>query len=183
MSEVTLRRAPDFTLPILGGGRFTLSEHRGKIVVVNFWSAECPWSRRADVVLVYRHGTWGQKYVQLVGVASNANEPEEEIRHEVENRHIKYPILLDLDQRVANLYKAETTPQFYILDRQGVLRYTGALDDATAGRRRPKVIYVDRAVASLLQDKTPSPTVTSPYGCAIVRAAPTTGTALQKVDM
>ena len=183
MSEVTIRRAPDFTLPVLGGGRFTLSEQRGKIVVVNFWSAECPWSRRADVVLVYRHVTWSQKGVQIVGIASNANEPEEELRYEAENRHMKYPILLDLDQRVANLYKAETTPQFYILDRQGVLRYTGALDDATAGRRRPKIIYVDRAVTSLLQDKTPSPTVTSPYGCSIVRTAPTAGTALQKVDM
>jgi len=183
MSELTVRRAPDFSLPMVGGGRLTLSELRGKIAVINFWSAECPWSRRADVVLVYRHITWEQKGVRILGIASNVNEPEEEIRYEVENRHVKYPILLDPDQKVANLYKAEITPHFFIMDRQGVLRYTGALDDATAGRRRPKVIYVDRAVTALLQEKTPNPTVTSPYGCSIIRAAPTTGTALQKVDM
>ena len=171
MSDEPPRRLPDFNLPKLGGGRLSLTELRGNIIVLNFWSAECPWSRRADVVLTYRHLTWERKGVRIVGIACNVNEPEQEIHAEVETRHIKYPILLDQDQKVANLYRVETTPQFYIADKQGILRYMGALDDASANRRRPRVIHVDQAVTALLNDSLPNPAVTSPYGCAIVRAS------------
>jgi peroxiredoxin len=171
MPDEPVRRLPDFNLPRLGGGRLSLAELRGNIIIINFWSAECPWSRRADVVLTYRHLTWERKGVRIVGIACNVNEPEQEIRAEAETRHIKYPILLDADQKIASLYHVETTPQFYIADRQGVLRYMGALDDASANRRRPRIIYVDHAVTALLNDKLPDPPVTSPYGCAIVRAS------------
>ena len=51
------RLAPDFTLSVVDGSRMSLSDWRGFIVVINFWSAECPWSRRADVLLVYRQLT------------------------------------------------------------------------------------------------------------------------------
>lgn len=171
MSEEATRRLPDFSLPKLGGGRLSLAELRGHIIVLNFWSAECSWSRRADVVLVYRQVLWERKGVRIVGVACNVNESETEIRAEAEIRHVHYPILLDLDQKVANLFRVETTPQFYITDKQGVLRYMGALDDASASHRRPRRLYVDEAVTALLNDKLPNPAITSPYGCAIVRGS------------
>ena len=124
------RLAPDFTLSAVDGGRLSLSDWRGFIVIINFWSAECPWSRRADVLLVYRQLTWEAKGVRIVGVACNANESETEIRYEIANRHLRYPVVLDFDRRMTNLYKAETTPHFFVLDRQGIARYIGALDDA-----------------------------------------------------
>ena len=40
--------APDFTLPDLNSDHHSLSDFFGRIVVLNFWSAECPWSSRAD---------------------------------------------------------------------------------------------------------------------------------------
>jgi len=163
------RLAPDFSLSALRGGRFSLSDGRGQIVVINFWSAECPWSRRADVVLVYRQLTWKPKGVQIIGIVSNINEPQTEVHYEAENRGVNYPLLLDFDHKVADLYKAETTPHFFVLDRQGFVRYTGALDDATLEQRRPKTIYLDRAVSAILDDRTPNPAATPPYGCALVR--------------
>ncbi len=174
MSDLLNRFAPDFTLPPLTGGRFSLSEQRGNIVVLTFWSAECPWSRRADVLLVYRMPIWSAKGVRIVGVASNAGESENEILLEAENRGVKYPVVLDPEHRVADLYRAETTPQFFILDRKGVVRYAGALDDATFKRPRPKVIYVDRAVTAMLENHLPEPPATLPFGSSLVRyAAPT----------
>lgn len=163
------RLAPDFTLSTVLGGRASLSDLRGFVVVVNFWSADCAWSRRADVLLVYRQLTWDAKGVRVVGLASNANETEGQIRYEVENRHVRYPVALDYGHRIADLYKAETTPHFFVLDRQGLVRYVGALDDATAQARNSKTFHLDRAVTALLDNKLPDPAWTAAYGCSIVR--------------
>lgn len=162
--------APDFALPIIGGGgRLILSDLRGQCVVIHFWSAECPWSRRADLILVYRQTAWDKINVRLVGVACNANEPESEIRSEAESRHVKYPIVADYAQDISNAYRVQTTPHFVILDRRGVIRYCGAIDDATANQRIPKTIYLDRAIYAITREQTPNPAVTQPYGSPIVR--------------
>jgi peroxiredoxin len=170
------RLAPDFSLPMVEGGRFSLSAWRGFVVVVNFWSAECTWSRRADVLLVYRALTWEPKGVRIVGVACNANEPESEVRYEAQYRNLKYPVVLDTEQRVTNLYKAEMTPEFFVLDRQGTVRYTGALDNATPRSRDGRTLYLDMAVSALLADRMPDPASTPPFGCSIVRRVPALGT-------
>ncbi len=176
MSELINRFAPDFTLPALSGGRLSLSDWRGQIVVMTFWSAECPWSRRADVLMVYRSLSWSPKGVRLLGIAANADETDLEILHEAENRGVKYPIALDLERSVADAYKAQTTPHFFVMDRRGVIRYTGALDDANFKQPRPKVIYLDRAVTALLDNRNPEPAVTLPFGSSLVRVAPTRDT-------
>lgn len=169
MSELLNRFAPNFTLPAVSGARLSLSDFRGQIIVLTFWSAGSAWSRRADVLLVYRMPTWEPKGVRIVGVASNFSETDTEILHEAERRGVRYPVLLDMDQSVANTYRAQTTPHFFIIDRRGVVRYTGALDDASMQKPRPKVLYVDLAVNALLENKTPDPALTLPYGNEIAR--------------
>ena len=170
------RLAPDFNLPALIGSRVSVADLRGYVVVINFWSADCAWSRRADVMLVYRQLTWESKGVRIVGVASNANETESQIRYEMENRHLRYPIVMDYDARTADIYKAQVTPQFYVLDRQGLVRYVGALDDASEKSRDAKQFHLDRAVTNILANATPDPAFTQPFGCAIVRQASAAGT-------
>ena len=169
------RLVPDFTLSMVDGGRLSLSDWRGFIVVIHFWSAECAWSRRADVLLVYRQLTWQTKGVRIVGLASNGNETENEIRYEMQNRHMNYPVVIDFDHRMADLYKAETTPHFFLLDRQGLARYVGALDDATAEARDARIYYLDKAVSALLNNRSPEPAFTPAYGCDIARQTGKTG--------
>jgi peroxiredoxin len=163
------RLAPDFNLPALVGSRVSVAGLRGYVVVINFWSADCAWSRRADVMLVYRQLTWEAKGVRIVGVACNVNETESQIRYEIENRHVRYPVVIDYDARTADLYKAEVTPQFFVLDRQGLIRYVGALDDASEQSRDARQLYLDKAVSALLANQLPDPAATTPFGCAIVR--------------
>ena len=167
MSQLINQPAPSFSLPALGGGRVSLADLRGHIAVINFWSAECPWSRRADLVLLYRHAMWTKAGVKIVGISSTNNEPESELVYEVGVRHIKYTLGLDTSREVAHKYKAEMTPHFFVLDAKGIVRYVGALDDATANRRTPKTIYIDRAVNALLNNRNPAPAVTPVYGSAI----------------
>jgi peroxiredoxin len=168
MSHLLNRFAPDFFLPGVGGGRFALSDWRGQIVVLNFWSAECPWSRRADAALVYRQLSWEPKGVRIVGIASNANETELQVRSEAQSRHLKYPVLFDTNRSVATLYQATTTPHFFVIDRQSYVRYSGALDDVTRKGQKPSTIYLDEAVLALLSNRPPNPLTTAPFGSPMV---------------
>lgn len=171
MSDLLNRFAPDFSLPSVAGPRVSLTDLRGQILVIHFWSAGCAWSRRADAMLVYRMLKWEPLKVRIIGIASNYTETEEEILHEVERRGVRYPVLYDLEQSVASAYRARVTPQFYITDRRGTIRYAGALDDATFQDPRPKTLYVERAVNALVDGHAPDPATTPPYGCDLPRAS------------
>ncbi|HLF01246.1 MAG TPA: redoxin domain-containing protein [Anaerolineales bacterium] len=167
-ADLLNKPAPDFSLPLAGGnGRLALSSWRGHVVIVHFWSAECPWSRRADLVLAYRQLVWEQAQVHILGVACNPTEPESEIRHEIELRRIRYPIVVDYAQDIANLYRVQTTPHLLVVDKHGVIRYIGALDDATASQPIPNTIYLDRAITAILKDQAPAPAFIAPYGSAL----------------
>ena len=89
--------APDFSLPDLNGKLHTLGELRGKLVVINFWSAECPWAERADQLLLPQMKEWGIEVV-LLPVASNANEDTEMIMETANQRHLE-TVLQDAEQK------------------------------------------------------------------------------------
>jgi thiol-disulfide isomerase/thioredoxin len=159
--------APDFTLKDLAGKEHRLADYRGRIALVNFWSAECPWTRRVDLDLLPRLAGWGERTL-LLEVASNANEPLELLRGEAAERNLAW-VLLDRGQKVADLYQAQTTPHFFVIDAQGILRYRGAYDDITFRQRTPTRAYLCDAVEALLAGKTPPLPEAPPYGCTIVR--------------
>ncbi len=73
------RPAPDFELPDLEGIFHSLYDYRGKIVVVNFWSCECPHSERTDRSLMACLVQW-EDQVALLNVASNRNEEPEALK-------------------------------------------------------------------------------------------------------
>lgn len=159
--------APDFILKDLQGDSHRLSQYRGRVVLVNFWSAECPWVERVDRDLLPRLSAWGER-VTLMPVASNANEPPELLLRVATERGMP-PVLYDPRQQVADLYQAVTTPHFFLVDETGVLRYRGAYDDVTFRRRTPRRAYLVEAVEHLLEGEAPGLAETSPYGCTVVR--------------
>ena len=161
--------APEFTLPDLDGRIHMLSDYRGRIVIVNFWSAECPHSERFDTDISACLAQWGMD-VALLSIASNTNEPERMLSAVARQR--KIPVVLrDADQSVAGRYEAQTTPHAFLLDRQGILRYRGAVDDVSFRQREPTRFYLREAVEALLAGHLPEVTDVKPFGCTIVRYA------------
>ncbi len=159
--------APGFTLPDLDRKTHSLTDYVGKIVVVNFWSAECPGVKRTDHTLVNCLKIWGDSVV-LLPIASNANETPEMLTQVAAERGLSF-VLHDTGQRVADIYGVQTTPHLFIIDTEGILRYQGAFDDVTFRQREPTQFYVQQAVESLLTGARPDPAQTPPYGCALVR--------------
>jgi peroxiredoxin len=162
--------APEFHLPDLNGKMHALREHRGRVVLLNFWSAECSHAARADAFLMSYLETWGSK-VALVSIASNANEPVELLAKVAAQRGLP-ALWLDQGCAVADLYQALTTPHLFVIDEQGILRYQGAFDDVTFRQRTPTRYYLREAMSALLKGTLPELAETPAYGCAIVRVAP-----------
>jgi peroxiredoxin len=161
--------APEFTLPDLEGRIHMLSDYRGRIVIVNFWSAECPHSERFDADVTAWLPQWDPD-VALLSIASNANEPDGMLAAVARQRTIPV-VLRDADQRVAGRYGALTTPHAFLIDRQGILRYRGAVDDVSFRQREPTRFYLQEAVEALRAGRLPEITDVQPFGCTIVRYA------------
>jgi peroxiredoxin len=158
---------PDFELPDLNGKLHRLSDHRGRIVIVNFWSCECPHSERTDKAILSMFVQW-QEDVTMLSIASNRNESPEALREAAKSRRLP-TVLHDADCSVANLFDAQTTPHVFVIDREGILRYRGPVDDVTFRQRKPTRFFLDEAVESLLAGQFPALTESPAYGCAIVR--------------
>ena len=158
---------PDFELPDLNGSTHRLSDHRGRIVIVNFWSCECPHSERTDKAILSMFVQW-QDDVSMLTIASNRNESAEALKEVAESRRLPQ-VLHDADCAVANLFDAQTTPHVFVIDKDGILRYRGAVDDVTFRQRKPTRFFLDEAVESLLAGQLPTLTESPAYGCVIVR--------------
>jgi peroxiredoxin len=158
--------APDFELPDLDGNLHRLSHYRGRILIVNFWSCECPHSERTDKAIMAMLMQW--RDVVMLSIASNRSENVEALKKAADARRLP-TVLLDANCRVADLFEAQTTPHVFVIDREGILRYRGSVDDFTFRNRIPTRFYLDLAVESLLNGQLPALAESPAYGCAIVR--------------
>jgi peroxiredoxin len=159
--------APDFELPDLQGKLYRPCDYRGKILIINFWSAECPHSGRADELLGNLLEKWNGE-VELLSIAANRNESVQMVEEAAKTRHIPR-VLIDAQQVVADRYGAMTTPHVFVLDQVGILRYRGAVDDVTFRHREATQFFLRDAVEALLQGRVPGVSETPAYGCTIVR--------------
>lgn len=159
--------APDFELRELTGGIHRLSHYRGVIVIVNFWSADCPHSERADhhlmEVVEKRNGG-----MILLSIAANRNESIQVLEDAARARRLPV-VLIDVNQTVADLYGAQTTPHVFVIDQKGTLRYRGAVDDVTFRQRKATRYFLEEAIDALLDGRFPEMAETPAYGCTIVR--------------
>lgn len=162
--------APDFKLTdILSGDEVRLSALRGQVVVLNFWSAECPWSRYYDEYFAVRASEWAGQGIWLLHIASNATESPDDIEQKAHELGVNAPVLYDPGNEVADAYGALTTPHLFVIDAGGVIVYQGAVDDRSFRQPEPTANYLDAALDAVRAHRLPDPAQTPAYGCTIVR--------------
>ena len=164
--------APDFELPAMNGKVHRLTDYRGKIVVLDWWSAECPASKRYDEWFNQMVEKYSKHGVQFLMIDSNAIYDDDEIRSVSRERAVKFPVLRDVGNKVADIYGALTTPQIFVVDRKGVLVYDGAIDDQTWNNQSPTKNYMTAVLDALIAAKAPPYTSTTPFGCTVKRSWP-----------
>jgi peroxiredoxin len=156
--------APDFTLTDIEGKKHTLSDYKGKIVVIEWINRECPWSIRACPTMVKLSKAYKDKGVVWLAVDSTySNQAQDSVEYARE-KGIEYPILMDKDGKVGRLYDAKTTPHMFVVAKDGKLAYAGAIDDRSDDNPRN---YVAEAVDALMAGKDVGMKETRPYGCAV----------------
>lgn len=110
---------------------------------------------------------WGAD-VEMLSIAANRNESRQLLEEAARTRRLPI-VLVDAEHLVADLYEAQTTPHAFVIDREGILRYRGAVDDVTIRRRKAIRFFLEEAVEALLAGRLPELTEMPAYGCTIVR--------------
>jgi hypothetical protein len=170
--------APDFSLTDTRGKTRTLSEFKGRVVVLEWVNPECPF-----VVKHYDSGnmprlqkTYAAKGVVWLSVNSGApgNEgaysPADSNAWLAREGAAPTALLLDPTGKVGHLYGATNTPDMFVINREGVLVYAGAIDSirsANPGDIARATNYVAAALDNVLDGRAVTKSRTTPYGCSV----------------
>ena len=170
-------KAPNFTLTDLSGNEHTLQDYldKGHVVVLEWYNPECPFVKkhyREDTMTMNKlQKDWKEQKVTWLrinsGAAGKQGAGAEKNREWAEKYQIKTPILLDEEGKVGKMYGARRTPEMYVIDTEGVLRYWGAIDDDDGFRTIGKTNFVKAAVESVIKDETVRVQKTKAYGCSV----------------
>jgi peroxiredoxin len=157
--------APEFGMTTLEGRRFSLAEaektHSG--VVILFLSTICPYANYYNDLIRDMASEFAKRNVLFVGVNSGGLETAEEMRAHAREHGHAFDIIRDPDSRIAELLDARRTPEAFLLDSQGTLRYHG--------RIASKISAPDLklAIEAFLDGRPIHPAETKAFGCAIPR--------------
>lgn len=178
-APVVGQAAPDFTTTDIDGKAVKLSELKGKIVVLEWNNPECPFvikhydtknmqklqaeaTAKPDVVwLTINSSAEGQQ-----GSVDATKAKEYLTKSEAKPSHY----ILDAKGEIGQLYQAKTTPHMFVVDKEGVLAYAGAIDDNPTPRHEGvegAKNYVRAAIESLEAGKTVDVATSNPYGCGV----------------
>ena len=158
--------APDFEMTTIEGRRFSLAEaqktHTG--VVVLFLSTICPYSNYYNDLIRDLAADFGKRGIAFVGINSGAMESADEARTHAREHGHTFDIIKDPASRIADLLDARRTPEVFLLDSRGMLRYHG--------RIASKISSPDlkSAIEAFLDGRPIRPAETKAFGCAIPRS-------------
>jgi len=175
---VSDQAAPDFTLTDTNGLKHSLSDYKGKFVVLEWANPDCPFVQKH-----YNSGNIPQlqkqytaKGVIWLTVDSSAQGKEGYYPPQGLNKFMAdkggspTAVFADTDGRIGHLYGAQTTPHMFVIDPQGKLIYQGAIDDTpgtdTADLTTAKN-YVSAALDAAMNGKPVAVNTTKSYGCSV----------------
>ena len=170
--------APDFTLNDLDGHAVHLADLRGKTVVLEWFNPDCPFVGRSHTKgslkgLAAKHIGEGIVWLGIDSAAPGKQgyEPDA-IRRAVDRFGLTHPILRDPSGEVGRAYGATNTPHMFVVDKNGILAYGGAIDNSpdAEGESAPGgvlVNYVDAALEDLAAGRPVRTSRTKAYGCSV----------------
>ena len=170
--------APDFSVTDEHGQTQSLAKQRGRYVVLEWFSPECPFVQkhyRSGNMQRLQHEAAGRGVVWWSVDSSAPGHPghmSQDVARQFTAEHRASPtaVLLDEDGTVGQRYGAKTTPHLFIIDPKGILIYAGAIDDRPSVNPEdaaPAKNYVRQALDEAMAGKPVSTPVTRPYGCTV----------------
>lgn len=176
------KAAPDFSLVSTTGKKVSLSQFKGKLVVLEWLNHGCPFVKKHYrsmnmQALQKKYTAKGVVWLSVVSSAPGRQGFFEDGKANEMTKSMKASptaVLKDPSGRVGKLYKAMTTPHMYVIDKKGTLRYAGAIDSIRSANPedvKKAVNYVSKALGELMAGKEVSTPKTRPYGCSVKYAS------------
>lgn len=115
--------APDFELTLLDDSMFRLSDHLGRVVLVDFWATWCPPCVQSLPYLQGMYEELAGEDVEFVGVSLDRLTARQRVETMVRQFSLGYPIGINEDGEIATDYGAVSIPTLVVVDREGVVRH------------------------------------------------------------
>jgi peroxiredoxin len=169
--------APDFSLTTVDGKKVSLSDYKGKVVVLEWFNLGCPFVQKhydGNAMQGLQSESTGKGVVWLSINSTNPNHKDYltpvKAAEQVKQKGINATAMLqDTDGKVGRLYGAKSTPHMFVINTDGKLVYQGAIDDNPSPKADPKASknYVRAALEEILAGKAVSQAQTKQYGCGV----------------
>jgi peroxiredoxin len=166
------KKVEDFKLKDYSGKDHALSDYKNsKAVVLMFIATRCPVSNAYNERMARLNADYREKGVRVIGINSNKQEPAEEVAKHAGENGFGFPVLKDPNNVIADRFGAQVTPEIYVLDGKGVLRYHGYIDDDQHQKKEKASQDLRAALDALLKGKPAPVERTKAFGCTIKRVS------------
>ncbi|HMU05344.1 MAG TPA: thioredoxin family protein, partial [Saprospiraceae bacterium] len=148
-------KASDFDLKSVDGKNYSLASFKdAKGFIVVFTCNSCPFAVMYEDRIVELSKKYGKKGYQVIAI--NPNDPEvkpddsyERMKVRAKDKGFDFPYLFDEGQKVYPAYGATKTPHVFLLDKNHVVKYVGAIDDNAEDASQVEEKYLENAIAAL----------------------------------
>lgn len=170
--------APDFTGIDSNGKQYSLSQFKGKTVVLEWTNHDCPYVKKhynsGNMQKLQKDAT-ANDIVWLSIISSRPGKQGhvsgKQANQLTQSRNASpTAVILDESSEIGLLYGAKTTPHMYIIDKTGQLVYMGGIDDnpsSNQGDIPTSKNYVTAALDAMAAGKSIENSITRPYGCSV----------------
>jgi peroxiredoxin len=165
-------KVSDFELADLKGAPVRYSKLKSDTTVVVFVATKCPISNGYNERMSAVYKDYTAKGVHFVFVNANNNEPPAEVEEHAKAHALAFPIYKDRNNVVADLFGAQVTPEAFVIDKTGTVRYHGYVDDSL-NEARVHNQGLRMALDAVLAGNTVNHPETKAFGCTLKRRRPT----------
>jgi len=165
--------APDFNLKNIDGKMVSLASYEStKGYIVIFTCNTCPYAVMYEDRIIDLHNKYASQGYPVIAI--NPNDPSiksgdsfEKMQERAADKAFPFAYVFDAEQEVFPAYGATKTPHVYLLDKNRVVQYIGALDNNAQDAEAVSTRYVEDAIAALVAGKKPAVAMTKAIGCSI----------------
>jgi peroxiredoxin len=166
-------KVADFSVQDLDGKSVSFASLRGPITVVTFVSVQCPVSNSYNQRMNALFKDYTPKDVKFIFVNANRTESASDVRNHAKSVGFVFPVYKDAGNILADRFDAQVTPESYVIDSAGIIRYHGSIDDSQ-NEARIRTRGLRLALDAVLSGKPVERTETKAFGCVIKRGRKTT---------
>jgi peroxiredoxin len=158
----------DFQVRDLDGQPVAFSALKGPLTVVTFIATQCPVSNSYNRRMIDLYKDYASKNVKFIFINANRSEPASEVRDHARRVGFPFAVYKDPGNILADRFDAQVTPEGFVIDSSGTIRYHGSIDDSME-ESHVRVRRLRAALDAVLAGKPVPSAETKAFGCTIKR--------------